>query len=322
MQRRDFITLLGGAAAAWPLTARAQQASMPVVGWLGLEPNLAHMAAFRQGLREQGFVEDRNVAIDVRVAERYDQLPALASELVRRRVAVIHTYAGFNAAQAAQAATSTIPIVFTLGADPVHAGLVASLNRPGGNITGVSFLGDELGPKRLELARELAPQAALIGILANPTNASDLQLELIKDAARQIGQALLVRNAGTADEIDTAYGAFADQRVGVVILIGDAYLASRSSQIVVLAARHAIPTIFFVRTAVQVGGLVAYSDDRNETNRLAGVYAGRILKGEKPADLPVLQPTKFEFVINLRTAKALGVNFPPSFQLRATEVIE
>ncbi len=323
MRRREFITLLGGTAAVWPLRARAQQSAMPVVGWLGVGPPQANdVAAFRQGLNEQGYADGRNAAIEFRVSEQYGNLQALAAELVRRRVAVIFTITSFLAAQAAKAATSTIPIVFTVGADPVKFGLIASLNRPGGNATGVTFLGDQLGPKRLELARELVPQATAIGVLVNPSNPSIDNLADMQAASRGIGRSIIVLNASTEAEIDAAFADLVRQRAGALLVNGDAYFNSRRDQLVALAARHAIPTIYFFRNFVEAGGLMSYSDDRFETTRQAGLYVGRILKGEKPADLPVVQPTRFQLAINLNTARALGLEVPPSILLRADEVIE
>jgi putative ABC transport system substrate-binding protein len=323
MRRREFIALLGSAT-AWPLAARAQQAALPVIGWLGVGPPQANdLAAIRQGLSEQGYAEGRNAAIEFRVSEQYGDLPALAAELVRRRAAVIFTITNINAAQAAKAATRTIPIVFTLGADPVRYGLVASLNRPGGNTTGVLFLGNQLGPKRLELARELVPQAAVIGLLANPGNVSNADsVADMQAASRSVGQTIVVFNASTEDEIDTAFAGLVRQRVGALLVDGDAYFNSRRDQLVALASRFAIPTIYFFRNFVEAGGLMSYADDRFETNRQAGRYVGRILKGEKPADLPVVQPTKFELTINLKTARALKLEIPPLLLARADEVIE
>ena len=324
MRRRDFITLVGGAAGAWPLAARAQQPSLLLVGWLGVGPPQANdLAAFRRGLNEQGYAEGRNVAIEFRISGQYGDLPTLAAELVRRRVAVIFTITSLIAAQTAKAATSTVPIVFTVGVDPVKFGLIASLNRPGGNATGVTFLGAQLGPKRLELARELVPQAAVIGVLVNPNNPASLDdAANMQAAARSVGQSIIVFNASAADEIDAAFADLDRQRAGALVVDGDAYLNSRRDQLVGLAARYAIPTIYFFRDFVQAGGLMSYSDDRFETTRQAGLYVGRILKGENAADLPVVQPTKFELFINVKTAKALGLTIPESFLLRADEVIE
>ncbi|HEY4406054.1 MAG TPA: ABC transporter substrate-binding protein [Xanthobacteraceae bacterium] len=324
MKRREFITLVGGATAIWPLATRAQQAVIPLVGWLGVGPPQGNdLAAFRRGLNEQGYAEGRNVAIEFRVSEQYRDLPTLAAELVRRRAAVIFTITSFVAAQTAKAATTTIPIVFTVGIDPVKYGLITSLNRPGGNATGVTFLGSQLGPKRLELARELVPQAAVIGVLVNPNNpATSEDAAGMQAAARSVGLSIIFFNASAADEIDAAFADLDRQRAGALVVLGDAYLNSRRDQLVALAARHGIPTIYFFRDFVRAGGLMSYADDRFETTRQAGLYVGRILKGENPADLPVVQPTKFELFINLKTAKALGLTIPESFLLRADEVIE
>jgi putative ABC transport system substrate-binding protein len=328
MKRRDVLSLLGGAAAMSstlrPRAARAQQPAMPVVGYLGgASPVASTLAAFRKGLNEQGYAEGRNVAFEFRDTEQYDRLPALAAELVRRRVAVIFTAGNNNAALAAKAATATIPVVFATGGDPVRMGLVRSLNRPGGNVTGVTFFGTELAPKRLELLRELVPQATTIAYLVNPTNAGvELNIRDMQTAARSVGQQIIVLRASTTDEIDTAFTTLVRQRAGGLLINADAFLNSRGDQLIGLAARHGIPAIGFDSEFTAAGGLMSYSDDRLESWREAGVYVGRILKGEKPADLPVLQPTKFDFAINLKTAKALGLTFPPSFHLRATEVIE
>ena len=324
LHRREFITLLGGAAAAWPLAARGQQPARPVIGYLtngaGLKAN--NVAAFRKGLREMGFVEDRTVFFDIRVTEQYDQFPALALELVNRRVAAIFAFS-LTAAAAAKAVTATIPIVFLGAGDPVRVGLVTSLNRPGGNTTGVTSLGVELGPKRLELMRELVPQAGMIGVLTNPTgitslgNMTDLQV-----AARSVGQEVIILNASTVDEIDAAFATAAGRRFGGLLIDISGFFINRRDQIVALAARHAIPANYSTRDFVEAGGLVSYGHDLSESNHQAGVYVGRILKGERPADLPVLQPTKFELVINLKTAKALGLDVPPTLLARADEVIE
>jgi putative ABC transport system substrate-binding protein len=328
MKRRDVITLLGGAAAMssslWPLAARAQQPAMPVVGYLSVgAPVASNLAALRKGLNEQGYAEGRNVAFEFRNTEQYERLPALAAELVRRRIAVIFTASSLDAAQAAKAATATIPIVFTVGADPVRTGLVTSLNRPGGNLTGVTFLTGEMGPKRLELLRELVPQATTIAFLVNPINSqAELIIRDMQMAARSVGQQIIVVSASTAAEIDTAFATLVRERAGGLLISNDVLWTIRRDQLVALAARHGIPAVHLNSEFTAAGGLMSYSDDHLESFRQAGLYVGRILKGAKPADLPVLQPTKFDFAINLKTAKALGIEFPPSFHLRATEVIE
>jgi putative ABC transport system substrate-binding protein len=325
LRRREFIGLLGGAAVVWPLAARAQQPAMPVIGVLnaggGPEPSL--LAPFRKGLQEKGYVEGQNVAFENRGAEQYDQLLALANELVRHSVSVIFAAGTANAALAAKAATATIPIVFSNGSDPVKLGLVASLNRPGGNMTGVTNYAGALGPKRLELMRELVPQASTIAFLTNPTNlVSEGSTADMQAAARRVGQQIVVLNASTADEIDRAFATTAQQRIGALLINVDALFNARHDQIVALAARYQIPASYPTRIFAAAGGLMSYGDDREASIRQTGVYVGRILNGEKPADLPVLQPTMFQFVINLKTAKALGITFPPSFHLRADEVIE
>jgi ABC-type uncharacterized transport system substrate-binding protein len=326
MQRRSFLTLLGSAAAVWPLAASGQQRpAMPVIGYLGdLAASTEIPASFRNGLAEMGYVEGRNVAIEVRSTTQNDRLPALAAELVQRGVTVIFAANNVSTALAAKAATATIPIVFANGADPVRLGLVASLARPGGNVTGVSMFVGLLVAKRLEILRELVSDATTIGFLTNPGNliSSGSTSDLLA-AARSIGQRIIVLKASTVDEIDGAFATVA--REGVKALLVDAVgllFANRIDQIVALAARYRIPTSYPNRGSVVAGGLMSYSDDRAESYRQAALYIGRILKGEKPADLPVLQPTKFDFVINLSTAKALGLEFPPSFHLRATEVVE
>jgi putative tryptophan/tyrosine transport system substrate-binding protein len=323
MRRREFITLLG-VAAAWPLAARAQQPAMPTIGYLtnGAGLNANNVGAFRKGLSEMGFVEGRNVAFDIRVTEQYDKFPALALELVDRRVAAIFAFS-ITAAAAAKAATATIPIVFLGAGDPVRVGLVTSLNRPGGNVTGMTSLGVELGPKRLELMRELVPQAAVIGILTNPTGITSLgNMTDVQAAARSVGQEIIILNASSVDEIDAAFTTAAEQRFGGLLIDVSGFFIGRRDQIVALAARHAIPANYSSRDFVEVGSLMSYGQDFSESNRQAGVYVGRIVKGERPADLPVLQPAKFEFVINLRTAKALSLTVPPTLLARADEVIE
>jgi putative ABC transport system substrate-binding protein len=324
MRRREFITLLG-AAAAWPFAAGAQQA-MPVIGFLGIrapgeDPQL--LTAFRQGLTQSGYVEGQNLAIEYRWAEsQYDRLPALAAELVRRRVAVIVATA-IPAALAAKAATTIIPIVFTGGVDPIEFGLVASLRRPGGNLTGVTSLTVELGPKRLELLHEAVPTATTIALLVNPTNPNaETQARDAQAAARILGLGLPVLRASTERDLDAAFATLAQLRAGGLVIGSDPFFNSRREQLAALTVRHAVPTIYGYREFAAAGGLMMYGSSLTDSYRLVGVYTGRILKGEKPADLPVQQSTKVEFVINLKTAKALGLTFPLTLLGRADEVIE
>jgi putative ABC transport system substrate-binding protein len=323
LKRREFITLIGGAA-AWPLAARAQQPARPVIGYLtnggGLIPN--NVGAFREGLAAMGFVEGRNAAVDIRATEQYDRFPALAVELVNRRVAAIFAFS-LTAATAAKAATETIPIVFSGAGDPVRIGLVPSLNRPGANVTGVTSLGVELGPKRLELMRELAPQAATVGVLTNqtgvtsPGNMADLQA-----AARKVDQQIIVLNAITVEDIGAAFTTAVERRVGALLIDVSGFFIGHRDQIVALAARHAIPAVYAGREFVEVGGLMSYGEDLSEGVRQAGTYVGRILKGEKAGDLPVQQATKIELLVNLKTARALRINVPPTLLALANEVIE
>jgi putative ABC transport system substrate-binding protein len=328
MNRRELIAFLGGAAAAWPRAARAQQPAMPVVGFLSsagtAQAFAARLAVFRQGLQESGYREGQNVAIEYRWAEdQVDRLPALAADLVQRRVSVIAAVSG-PAARAAKAATATIPIVFQLGNDPVAVGLVASLNRPGGNITGVTTLSVELGPKRLELLHEVAPTATTIAVLVNPDNvtAFETQSRDMQAAARSLGLQLHVLHASAERDLDTVFASLVQLRAGGLAIGGDAFLNSQSEQLAALALRHAVPAIHQPREFAAAGGLMSYGGSPTESYRLAGVYIGRILKGEKPADLPVQQVTKVELVINVKTAKALGLTVPLALLTRADEVIE
>jgi ABC-type uncharacterized transport system substrate-binding protein len=328
MKRRDFITLLGGAAVAWPLTAHAQQ-PMPVIGYFsGRSPvtDVPMLSAFRQGLSETGYVEGRNVAIEFRWAEgRYDRLPELVHDLVRRKVAVIVTSGGEPTAQAAKSATSTIPIVFNAGGDPVEAGLVASFSRPGGNLTGVSSISSTLMPKQIALLSELAPKAVLIGVLVNPENLGAMvgsRITELESAGRAVGRRLIVLKASTDVDIDVAFEAFIQQRVQALLVTSGPLFVTRMDRLVAFAARHALPAMYFRRELVDAGGLVSYASSTGEGYRQMGVYAGRILKGEKPSELPVVQPTRFELVINLKTGRALGLDIPPSVLARSDEVIE
>jgi ABC-type uncharacterized transport system substrate-binding protein len=325
--RRQFITLFGGATAAWPFATRAQQPAMPVIGYLSATVLDSYtspvVAAFHQGLSEMGFVEGRDVAIEQRWAEgHYDRLPALATELVNRHVAVIFAGA-LPSAVAAKQATSTIPIVFVMGADPVKLGLVASLNRPGGNVTGITQLYGALGGKRLELIRELVPSLRLLAVLSNPNNPNaEDHLNDIQAAARAIGQQIDVFHASSVADIDAAFVSLAQRQHSALLVADDPLFSVRRDQIVALAVRYAVPASYYARDFAAAGGLMSYGSSSKDNNRQAGIYVGRILKGAKPSELPALQPTKFELVINLKTAKALGLDVPPTLLAIADEVIE
>ena len=325
--RRELLAALGGAAAAWPLAVRAQQPAMPVVGFIrttSADDSLKLVEAFRRGLGEAGYVEGRNVLIEYRYAQgQIDRLPALAADLVTRRVAVLAATGGTVSARAAKAATSTIPVVFTTGDDPVKAGLVASLSRPGGNVTGVSVFTARLGAKRLALLHELIPAATTIAILLNPKNPdSEDEAKDVQEAARALGVEILVLYAGTENEIDAAFTKLVEQRTGALMLGADTFFTSQRARIATLSTYLRIPTADSVREFPEAGGFASYGASLAGVYRQAGVYVARILKGDKPADLPVLLPTAFEFVINLKTAKTLGLEVPPGVSARADEVIE
>jgi putative ABC transport system substrate-binding protein len=327
MKRRAFITLLGGAA-AWPIAVRAQQPTMPVIGYLGSEsPDVfaGRLSAFRQGLSETGFVEGQNVAIEYRWAEnQYDRFPALLADFIRRKVTVIVAVTGTPPALAAKVATTTIPIVFVTAGDPVALGLVASLNRPGGNLTGVATLTVELAPKQLEVLRELVPTAITIALLVNPansTNAETLSRD-VQAAARTLGLQLHVLHASTERDFDAVFASLPRLRAGALLIGSDPFFNSRSQQLTALVSRHAMPTMYPFREYAMAGGLISYGNSFADAHRQVGVYTGRVLKGEKPADLPIQQSVKVELVINLKTAKALGLTFPISLLGRADEVIE
>jgi putative tryptophan/tyrosine transport system substrate-binding protein len=328
IRRRDFITLIGSAAAAWPLAARAQQEGVPVIGFLGAtspEPNVEMLRALRQGLKEAGYVDGENVAIEYRWAENQrDRLPALAADLARRKVRVILAMEGDDVVLAAKAATATIPIFFLTSSDPVSRGLVASIARPGGNVTGINFVSAELVGKRLEILREMVPAVVRVAVLVNPATpgATDATLRDVHPAAQALGLQIEVFNANTSQEIDSAFTKFATQRPDALFVANSAFLTSRRVQLVHLATRHAIPAAYHGRHYVDVGGLMSYGANLLDAWRQSGVYMGRILKGAKPADLPVIQSSKFELVINHQTARTLGLTVPPALLARADEVIE
>jgi putative tryptophan/tyrosine transport system substrate-binding protein len=328
MRRRELIGLLGGAAASWPLTARAQQPTMPIVGFVSgrsAEDSVRIAGGFRKGLNEAGYAEGQNVAVEYHwLNGQYDQLPSLMADLVRRNVAVIVTPGSNPASLAAKAATTTIPIVFGVGADAVQLGLVASLARPGGNATGINFLVADVAAKRLGLLHDLVPKAVRIAVLVNPTNASTAEAALrdVPEAARAIGLQIAVLNASTSREIEAVFATLVRDRTDALFVIPDAFFISRRVQFATLEARHGIAAAHSIREEVEAGTLMCYGTDTLEMYRQVGVYAGQILKGAKPADLPVSQSTKFEFVINLQTARALGIEVPNSLQLLADEVIE
>ena len=328
MNRREFITLLGGAAVAWPLAARAQPTAMPVIGFInaGAADAAAHYAAaFRKGLSETGYVEGQNVTVEYHWMEgQYHREPAVIAELIRRRVAVIATPGTPTAALAAKAATTTIPIVFGIGQDPIKLGLITRFARPGGNVSGVNFFHQEVTSKRLALLHELVPKAVRIALLVNPTNAptTDATLREVREAARALGLQIHVLKASTAGEIDAAFDALAREQIDALLIAGDGFFASRRGQFATLAARDRMPTSYASREMVEAGVLMSYGTSVADMFRQVGIYTGSILNGTKPADLPVVQSTKFEFVINLQTAKALGLTVPPTLLARADEVIE
>ncbi len=327
MKRREFITLIGGAAAAWPLASHAQHTTMPVVGFMHtLAPESVPnpMAGFHQGLKEQGYIEGQNLAIEYRWAQgHYDRLPELAADLVRRSVAVIVATGGDPSAQIGKAATHTIPIVFGSNGDPVKEGLVDSFSRPGGNVTGVTIFGLAAVTKRLQLLHELVPQPAAIAFLTNPNNPySNIEMGAVQTAAISLGRQIVVLNASSESELDAAFASMMQRPVGGLLGASDPFFFSRRDRIVSLAAQYRIPGIYYLREFAQAGGLMSYGNNLADAYRIIGSYVGRILKGEKPADLPVQEATKFELLINFKTAKVLGIEIPNSMQLLADEVIE
>jgi putative ABC transport system substrate-binding protein len=327
MQRRDFITLLGGAAAVWPFAASGQQAGIPIVGWLsGVSPEAAQGSVddFRRGLGEAGYVEGRNVKMEYRWARgQYDRLAAMAQDLVHRQVSVIVTNGGIAAAQAAKAATTIIPVVFQTGVDPVQFGLVSSFNRPGGNLTGITQLASQLSAKRLDLLHKLVPAATTVAMLVNPNNAgSERDADEVQAAARTIGLQVHVFKAHSDSEIEAAFASIVEQRSGALLVAADPLLTSLRDRLVALAARHSLPTIYISRQFAVAGGLISYGTVITDLYRDIGLYAARILKGEKPSNLPVLQPTKFELVLNLKTARTLGITISDNLLSLADEVIE
>ena len=326
MKRREFI--VGSMAAAWPVVARAQQGAMPVIGLLisfSIDQNSQLLlAAFRDGLKETGYEEGRNAAIEYISAEgHYDRLPALAADLVRRRVTVIAAVGGSPAAAAAKLATTSIPIVFQVGVDPVRDGLVSSMNRPGGNMTGVSNLAVQIGPKRLQLLHELLPATTVVAVLINPARSGgEAESSELQAVARTLGIQLHIQHASTDHDLDTVFASLAERRVGGILISGDPFFNSRNQKIAALALRHSVPAVYQFREFATAGGLISYGSSQTDMYRLAGAYTGRILKGEKPADLPIQQSTKAELIINLKTAKTLGISVPTALLVRADEVLE
>jgi putative tryptophan/tyrosine transport system substrate-binding protein len=327
VKRREFITLLGGAAASWPIAARAQQSTMPIIGYLSARSSddTTHLVeAFRRGLKETGFIDGQNVAVEYRWAlGEYGRLPAIAAEFARRPVAVIVATGGEPAALAAKTATSTVPIVFSIGGDPIKQGLAASFNRPGGNSTGITLLTNQLAPKRLGLLRQLVPQATTIGFLLNPSyGPSEDQVKDAEEAARAMGQQIQILRADTDDEIDGAFETVTRRSIPALAVAAAPFFDTRRAKLVALAARHAVPTMYHFREFAEAGGLVSYGIDPADVYRQVGIYTGRVLKGDKPAELPVMQATKFEFVINLKTARKLGLDVPLGLSAGADEAIE